>query len=150
MARGIITWIVVADGARVRVFVNRGVGKGIDELTGPPFTGTRARSGELVSDRPGRTFDRAGPGRHAKEPHSDPHEQAEIAFLRGVAVWLAQQNQSGAFTRLVIVAAPRALGTLRQLLPKPVGEKVTAEISADLTNAPPRRIERRLEDVLAV
>ncbi len=148
MVRKIVTWILVADGARARVLLNEGVGKGVRELSDRAFVGSRMRSRDMVSDRPGRTFDRGGQGRHAMEPTSDPHDEAERAFLHDVVAWLAEHEH--AFDRLIVIAAPRALGELRRAMPRALAEKVTSEIDADLTKAKPAEIEARLGDVLAV
>jgi protein required for attachment to host cells len=150
MISKITTWILVADGARARVFVNEGVGKGVRELSDRAFVGSRLRGREIQSDRPGRTQDRAGHGRHAMEPPTDPQEKAESEFLNDVVAWLTEKGHEGAFDRLVLIAAPRALGEIRQTLPKPLAQKVVGEIAADLTKADAGGIERRVGDVLAV
>ena len=62
-----ITWIVVADGARARIFVNRGPGKGI-ELSERELTADHQRTSDMVRDSLPRTHDSVGPARHAIEP----------------------------------------------------------------------------------
>jgi protein required for attachment to host cells len=150
MVSKITTWILVADGARARVFVNEGVGKGVRELSDRAFVGSRMRGRDIQSDRPGRTYDRAGHGRHAMEPPTDPQEKAESDFLRDVVGWLSEKGHEGAFDRLILIAAPRALGEVRQVMPKPLAQKVTGEIAADLTKSDASEVERRVGDVLAV
>lgn len=150
MVPKVVTWIVVADGARARVFLNEGVGKGVRELSDRAFVSPRLRNRDIQADRPGRTFDRAGHGRHAMEPPTDPQDVAEQTFLREVVAWLADQHHRGAFHRLVVIAEPRALGMLRGEIGKPLAGTVIGEIAADLTKATPAEIERRLGEVLAV
>mgnify|MGYP002278210325 CR=1 FL=1 len=150
MVRKIVTWVVVADGARARVFVNDGVGKGVQELEDRAFIGARRQSQDIQADKPGRAFDSAGQGRHAMEPRTDPKHHEEREFLREVVDWLGAQGQKMAFDRLVLIAAPRALGDLRGLLPKSLTDKVVGEIAKDLTRADPSEIEGHLGDVLAV
>jgi len=142
--RKISIWVLVADGARARVFAGTGRGFGLRELEEGSFSGERRPSRALRGDRPGRTFDSAGPGRHAMEPPSDPHRLAETAFLRETAAWLAEREQGGAFDRLVVIAAPRALGELRNLLPEAVTRRLTGELAADLTHAEAAEIERQV------
>lgn len=149
MVRRIITWIVVADGARARVFLNEGVGKGVRELSDCAFVSPQLRNRDIQADRPGRTFDRAGHGRHAMEPPTDPQDVIEQRFLREVAVWLDEQRHRGAFDRLVVIAEPRALGVLRRAMPKPLAGTVIAEIPSDLTKAAPAELEQRLGAVMA-
>jgi protein required for attachment to host cells len=146
MDRRNITWILVADGARARIFVNDGTGKEVTELPDRAFTGSRRRSRDLGADRPGRTFDSVGAGRHAKAPPTDPHRYAESEFLRSVMEWLVDQEHSGRFDHLVMIAAPQALGDLRKFLPKALARKVVREIARDLTRADAARIEACLSN----
>ncbi|MEJ8571160.1 host attachment protein [Microbaculum marinum] len=150
MVRKIVTWVVVADGARARVFVNEGVGKGVHELEDRAFIGDRRQNRDIQSDRPGRSFDSGGQGRHAMEPRTDPHKHEEHRFLGDVVDWLTGHARQDEFERLVLIAAPRALGELRSLMSKPLAARVVAEIDKDLTQAGPAEIESHLGDVLAV
>lgn len=144
MVRRNIKWVLVADGARARVFVSEGRGQGLTELPDRSFAGSRLRSHELGSDRPGRSFDSAGRGRHAMEAPSDMHQQAEREFLKAVVSWLTDQERAGNFDYLVIMAPPRALGELRKLLPRPLVQKLVQESGLDLTRATASEIEAHL------
>jgi protein required for attachment to host cells len=103
-----------------------------------------------MADRPGRTFDSAGHGRHAMEPPTDPKRVEQHAFFTEVAERLEAAARGGKFDRLVLVAEPRALGELRRLLAPAVAAKVSAELDKDLTHLPPAEIGERLGGVLAV
>lgn len=149
MVRRIVTWIAVADGAEVRIFQNEGVGKGVFELPDHAISSPRLRNRDIMAGRPGRTFDRAGYGRHAMEPLTDPQEVAERSFLRDVVYWLTEQAQCEAFDRLVIIAEPRALGEIRRVMPKTLAGKVQGEVAADLTHATPAQVQQRLAPLLA-
>lgn len=144
MVRRNLTWILVADGARARVFASAGPGKGITELPDRSFAGSRERTRDLGSDRPGRSFDSLGLGRHAMAPPTDPHRHAEREFLRAVVDWLIEQDQGGSFDHLVVIAPPRALGELRPFLSKSLTQKLVQEIELDLTRADPDEIEAHL------
>ncbi len=150
MVNKIVTWIVVADGARARVFVNDGIGKGLSERPDLALATDSRRNRDIQADRPGRTFDSAGEGRHAMEPRTDPHQHDEREFIRDVVDRLNGFAQRGAFERLVLVAAPRALGDMRQLMPKPLSARVVGTVAKDLTKAEPADIETHLEDIMAV
>jgi protein required for attachment to host cells len=146
----VTTWVLVADGARARILRNRGPGNGIDREIVKDFEGSTALSREIASDRPGRTFDSAGPGRHAMAPPSDPHEHEQINFLREVVAYIEKANEKKSFDRLVIVAPPTALGTLRARLSGPLTAKVTGELNKDLTKVPVHDIAKHLGGVMAV
>jgi protein required for attachment to host cells len=128
------TWILVADGARARLIEQDPEERRQLKATAErEFSGTTAQSREIASDRPGRTFDRAGEGRHAMEPSTDPLRHAKLEFARDLAEHLTQAVNRHAFDRLIVIAAPRTLGDLRNLLPDAVRARVVAEIDKDLT-----------------
>ena len=55
-----ITYILVADGARARLYVNEGVGKGMQPVSGATHQShVPAHNRDLTTDRPGRAFSTA-------------------------------------------------------------------------------------------
>lgn len=144
------TWILVADGARARIFLNDGPGKGIRELAGHTSAKALKPSREIDADRPGRVFDSAGVGRHAMEPPTDPQRHAKHEFAAMLAQKLKAALDAHEYDRLIVVAAPLTLGDLRKQLDKTVLDRIHGEIPKDLTRAPDGEIAKRLESVLAV
>jgi protein required for attachment to host cells len=151
------TWILIADGARARLLGQDRKARAFKPTFEQEFFGTRAQSRELASDRPGRTFesagrgqpgDVAGHGRHAMEPTTDPHRQAEYQFARELSEHLEKAANERRFDRLVLVAAPKILGDLRVLLPKAVQGRIVAEINKDLTRIPTRNLGGHLDQHL--
>jgi protein required for attachment to host cells len=82
------------------------------------------------------------------EPRTDPQRYAEYAFARDLSDHLEKAANEHRFDRLVVVAAPKALGDLRELLPKTVHGKIVAEIAKDLTNVPTRDLGKHLDEHL--
>ena len=144
------TWILLADGTRARIVCNSGPGKGLDEVRGMEFEGENVRSGDIMADRPGRTFDSAGAHRHAMEPHSDPQREAKRSFAADMVGKLQDQLQAQAFDRLVLVAAPATLGDIRKSLPKSLLDVVYGEIPKNLVQVPNQELDSHLSEVLAV
>jgi len=142
------TWILIADGARARILQNDGPGKGLHEVPGGAFHGDHAATHDIMSDRTGRSYSSVGPGRSAIEAHSDPHRELKKTFARQLADALADGLQRKAYDRLVIVAAPSALGDLRAALSDQVRAKVTGELAKDLTKTPDGDVAEHLRDVL--
>ena len=70
----------------------------------------------LVSDRPGRSFDSFGAGRHAMEPREAAQATELKRFAKQVAGYLDKAVSSGEVSRLVLVCDPGFLGALRQEL----------------------------------
>jgi protein required for attachment to host cells len=138
-----VTWVLIADGSQARVFRAAGKGK-VEEMSEMAVAHPPTR--DMVSDRPGRTFDSMGQGRHAKEPPTDAHDKAESDFLRAVTKKLDASCQRKEFDRLVVVAAPRALGTLRSVFSEKLAGAVTKEIPHDLTGFKTPALEARLKE----
>jgi protein required for attachment to host cells len=149
------TWILIADGARARLLEQDRKSRHFNPISEQEFFGSRAQSKEIGSDDRGRSFDspaRGQPGiahgRHAMEPTTDPQRYAEYAFARDLADHLEKAANQHRFDHLVLVAAPKALGDLRGLLPKTVQSRVVAEINKDLTNIPTRDLASHLDEHL--
>jgi protein required for attachment to host cells len=99
-------------------------------------------------DRPPRSFDRAGAGRHAMDGGRSLHEQEEANFLKRVATTIGDAERHNKFDHIVIAAPPRALGMLRTLLPTGVRERVRAETPKDLLDEPTPKLRERLRELL--
>jgi len=144
------TWILIADGARARILENDGPGKGVKAVKGGEFHTDLQPDREVFADRPGRTHDSAGPGRHAMEPPVSPHRTAKAEFARSLVETLDGKLAQGAFDRLIVVAPPQALGDLRRHFSGALKACLMAELHKDLTKVPDSEIASHLKDVLAV
>jgi protein required for attachment to host cells len=100
-------WFLVADGRRARLLTEARRGAALEEAwsieIGPD---------DLYDpqDRPPRSFDRVGAGRHAMDKGRDLHEAEEEKFLKRVADRVGEGERKKQFDHLVIAAPPRALG----------------------------------------
>lgn len=124
------TWVLVCDGRQARIFEATGKGRvdflGAYDTELPP---TR----DIDADRPGRAFDRAGPGRHAMQPRHDAHRLSKQNFLRKVAERLDRSCRSGDFTDLVVIAPPTALGDLRSAFSKRTQSALAQEHTKEIS-----------------
>lgn len=137
-------WVVVASSTRCRIFTQAKHSaplQQVDELEHPEG---RLRRRDLVSDRPGRTFDSAGPGRHAMGQPVNPIEQENIRFAKTVAARIDEGRKREAFDRLVLVADPRFLGLLRHGLTPATRHRLTTEVDKNLADADPVKIREAL------
>jgi protein required for attachment to host cells len=146
------TWILVAHDAGARIFENHGPGKGIsliDEIEHPEG---RARAGELDSDRPGRSFRKnsGDPRRAAMSRSEGPRERVVATFARDLAGKLRQGRVSHAYERLVLVAPPRFLGSLRAALDDPTSACVVGSLDKDLAASDEDALVAQLGEVIAV
>jgi protein required for attachment to host cells len=145
-----VTWILVADGARARVLMNRGIGKGLQPAIDGEMTHDLPPTRDIVSDRPGRVQQSASSRRSAMEPRVDWHRFEKEKFSREMAALLDAAAGRGAFDRLVLVAPPRTLGDLRAALGAKARTKIHAEIDKDLTHVALHDLPDYLADVVAL
>ena len=145
-----VTWVLIADGAQARVLEYTGPSKGLTQIEGLKFEDARLRSGEIMADRPGRSYSSAGYGRSGMEQRTDPRDHRETEFLRTVAELINKKALENVFRKLVIAAPPQALGDLRKFLSPAATEKVSAEIAKDLTTVPILDLGKHFEGALVM
>ena len=146
-----ITWIVIADGDQAKVFEHEGPGKGLRAIKDLQFEQEHLKAQEIMADKPGRAFSSAGPGaRSSMEYSSDPVAVRERRFVERLAEMLNEKQQQGKFDRLVIAAAPAALGDIRPALSDRVKGTILAEMPKDLTNVPMPKLAQHFEGLIAV
>lgn len=147
MLHGGTAWILVADGRRARVLVEQRRGASLEE---PDDWAMEIGPDELYDeqDRPPRSFDRVGAGRHAMDKGRSLHEQEEEKFLKRVAARVSEAERHNQFDHLVIAAPPRALGLLRSMLAPGAKSRIRADVSKDLLDEPASRLRERLSDLM--
>jgi protein required for attachment to host cells len=142
------TWILVADSSVARIFVAKGPDGPLAEIESLSHTASRLHDRDLASDRPGRTFDSVGAGRHSKELGVSPKEEEAVRFAEQLASRVNAARAANEIDRLMVVAAPRFLGLLRQRLDPPTHKIVAFELDRDLTRMGPEEIRSHLPDRL--
>jgi len=142
------TWIVVADAAAARIFALNGPRQSIALDPVRELKAEIKRSREIGSDRPGRSHDRAGFGRHAEEPPTDPKRHAKFSFAREVGQVLEDERRRNAFARLHVVAPPQFLGDLRSVMGSELRALVDTEINKDLTKLSVHELKPQIQDLL--
>jgi protein required for attachment to host cells len=136
--------VLVADSAVARIFTARGPDGPLNEVESLSHTASRLHERDLASDRPGRTFDSVGGGRHAKELEVSPKEEEAVRFAEQLAERMHAGRTAGEFDRLMVVAAPRFLGLLREKLDPATRALVGFELDKDLTRHIPEEIRSHL------
>jgi protein required for attachment to host cells len=140
-------WMLVADGRRARVLVEQRRGANLEE---PSEWAMEIDEDELydIQDRPPRSFDRVGAGRHAMDGGRSLHEMEEEKFLKRVAERLGEAEKQKQFDHLIIAAPPRALGLLRDMLPSGAKSRIRADVSKDLLGESAHELRERLTQLL--
>jgi len=110
-------WIVVADEARAIVYARENKRSPLQESFRLDNPEARVKTGDLITDRGGRSFDSRGQGRHAMaKEKTDPKTQTATVFAKQLAQRVARAMQDGRCKEYAVVAAPRFLGLLRAAL----------------------------------
>ena len=139
--------VVVADEYRAILYAR-------DTMTGPlrrlrTFTNETARmkTGELISDRGGRSFDSHGQGRHTMGGERDaPQQQSAKAFAKDLAQVIAAEFHKGTCRGYAVIAAPRFLGLLRQEFATLVRDEPYVTVDKDVVGQDESTIEKLLEN----
>lgn len=130
-----VTWVLVADGAKARLFAVAEEGRSIAEI-GDFFNPEGMADGrELLQDRPSTTHDRFGHGRHAIEPHTRLRQKSAEIFARELDKALERGRVDRRYQDVVLIAPAHFLGTLNAALNKRVRALVKAELPKNLTRA---------------
>lgn len=129
------TWILVADRSRARLFTLGDSDQRLVELESFVSVEGRLPGRELESDRPPRTHDRFGEGRHAIEPRIRPREKIARRFASLLGDRLERARKDNRYDDLVLVAPPRFMGELNAALGAHAGACVVAKVSKDMTAA---------------
>jgi protein required for attachment to host cells len=142
------TWILIADGARAKVYQNSGPGTGLRETRFPEMVGSHEPSKDINADRAGRMQGAPGGTMHQMDHASDPHREQKRVFAKDIADFLKAQEREKAFDELVIVAPAKTLGDLREVLDKSVASHVRIEVAKDLTQFSVQDLPKHLSDVV--
>jgi protein required for attachment to host cells len=136
-------WVVVCDGAKALILENVGDTKFPNLKTVEVFEHKDLPTRELGTEKPGRTMSSVGPGRSAYQ-QTDWHNQAEEAFLTGLAHHLDAAIAAGKTKSIILAAPPRALGVLRPAFSHTLKGAIRAELDKDLVKMPVHEIEKHL------
>ncbi len=128
------TWILIAHRAGARIFENDGPGTGLKHVDAIAHPEGRLEDKALGSDKPGRSFDSHGPGRHALGKEHGPAETVAQEFAHALAARLDAGRTKHAYGKLVLVAEPRFLGMLRAALTPQTAALVSAVVEKDLVH----------------
>ncbi|MCB1515389.1 MAG: host attachment protein [Hyphomicrobiaceae bacterium] len=140
-------WVATLDGAKAIIMVNIGTAfeprlkvlKTVHQENPPTH--------EQGRDRPGRMNDTSGPHKSSMEA-PDLHQRAEDAFIADVMLQLEREAEQGAFEKIVLVAPPVALGTVRKEIGAHLRPRIVKEISADYVKMPTPDIAHAVQKAL--
>ncbi len=147
------TWVLVAHRGGARLFENAGRGKGLALVQDLPHPEGRMKSGEINSDRPGRSYSNSsGGGGFARHGFGRDDATVEVAaqFARDLAGVLDRGRNDKRFDKLILVAEPSFLGNLRASLSAPTAAAVAATLDKDLAQVSEHDLPKHLGSVVTL
>lgn len=136
------TWVIVANGDTARLFDMAARFAPLVPLQDHVWTAPEINE---YADSQGMSHSSVGPSQRRMTPRTEPDAQALEAFARLISVRLAKALSEGKFEQLVIAAAPRLMGFLRDQLDPAVKETIWLEIDKDFAQLPLDKFRRAVE-----
>jgi len=138
--------VVVADEASAVFYTRRKVYSPLRKWRSLSNDEARMKTGELLADRGGRSFDSHGQGRHTMTSEkAGPKEHIATVFARQIAEIVSADMHSGYCLGFALVAAPRFLGELRAEISTLVKAEPYATIDKAIVGSEEAVIEKLLE-----
>jgi len=145
-----VTWVLVADKSRARIFSKNGRSPFREEES---FIHPESRMHEqdLTTDLPGREGGRANSTssqRHTVQRRFSPKQHEAVVFCKQVADHLESARAEQRFQRLLVVAPPAFLGMLRDQFSPSLGALVTGEVNKNLVHLKADELREQLPVLL--
>jgi len=137
--------VLIADGRKLLFLRNKGDAAIPDLRVESHHEQDNPRDRDQSGDAPSRAFSSVVTARSATE-ETDFHQLKEDRFAVEAAEMLRKRVLADDFEQLIIAAPPGTLSELRKHYHKEVEQRLTGEVSEDLTNMPIPDIERVLTE----
>jgi protein required for attachment to host cells len=141
-------WVVVCDGRKALILRNAGDHVFLNLRLEESHEDFDLSTIEQGGGGGGRVHESTAMGRRSLA-HADWHDQNEREFLHGLARRLDRALAGGEVSAIIIIAAPRALGMLREAYSPALRKAVKREIAKDYVNKPVYGIEQQLGFAIA-
>ena len=143
-----LTWLVVADNSKARIFsVDSRMGP-IEEIESIMHAEARLHEQNMTSDLPGRSNGKGGAGGHAYTDEVSTKEQENINFAKRIASELDAARKNNKFKQFILVAAPGFLGNLRKQLNTQTQKLACFELAKNLSSLNAKEIRAHLPERL--
>ena len=139
------TWILTANRSSASLFESDWPGKSMRRIQDIPHPQGRKQNRDIDTDKPGRSFDSFGQGRHAMSTEQEPTEHIAQQFAMDLAELLNKGRVTHAYVKLVLMAEPKFLGILRAALDKNTAALVVQTVNKELLNVKEEDLTKYLE-----
>ena len=143
-------WILVANQAEAQIYATDRVHGSLELVRTFAHAAGAAHVRDLISDAPGRVYNRTGPARHSMEPDTGVKEEERRRFVKELVDALKTARLQGKFNQLVLLAAPAVLGVIRKTLDGGLAEAVVKEIPKDVIGQGQDKIKAQLVRAFAL
>jgi protein required for attachment to host cells len=142
------TWVVAADSTQAEIYLVEKIGAPFKRVKDLANAEGQLKGRDLTTDRPGRSFDSMGAGRHAMSATESPREHVADGFARDICQFLESARSRGRYDRLIVVAPPDFLGRLRKAITPAANQLVVESVPKNLVGVDGNAIRERLETYL--
>ena len=139
------TWILSANRSNASLFESDWPGKSMRRLQDISHPKGRLQNKDINTDKPGRSFDSMGQGRHSMGSDQDPIDHVAQQYASELAELLNKGRLSNAYEKLVLIAEPKFLGILRAALDKNTALLVVKSINKELLDVKEEDLEKYLQ-----
>jgi protein required for attachment to host cells len=138
-------WVVVADESKAIVYISDSRSGPLRELFSLNNEAARKKMDELIRDSGGRSFDSNAKGRHTMvNEKAGPKKQAAMIFAKQIAERIEKVMHDGSCRGFALIAAPRFLGVLRDVVSKATNVSPFATIDKEVVGQDAAVIEKLL------
>ena len=139
------TWILSANRSNASLFESDWPGKSMRRLQDISHPKGRLQNKDINTDKPGRSFDSMGQGRHSMGSDQDPIDHVAQQYASQLAELLNKGRLTNAYEKLVLIAEPKFLGILRAALDKNTALLVVQSINKELLDVKEEDLEKYLQ-----
>ena len=139
------TWILSANRSNASLFESDWPGKSMRRLQDISHPKGRLQNKDINTDKPGRSFDSMGQGRHSMGSDQDPIDHVAQQYASQLAELLNKGRLTNAYEKLVLIAEPKFLGILRAALDKNTALLVVQSVNKELLDVKEEDLEKYLQ-----
>lgn len=143
-----VTWILVADSARARVFESTRRDEPLRQIESFANPDARESGQAFTTDHAPTVNESMGFARHSIEPHTTLRTKQATRFAKTLVAALEHGRTQQRFERLVVCAPAKFVGLLHGQCGKPLSDSIVAEIHRDLTALTATGIHERVVHLL--
>ena len=139
-------WVVVANESKAVVYSREKQRSPLSERLVIENETAREKTGDILADKGGRSFDSHGQGRHtmAKE-ETGPKRHEALAFARRIVDTVERATRRGDCRDFGLIAAPEFLGMMRHELSGSREIRPTFQIDKNVVERDPEKISALIE-----